>query len=69
MSARTHARDHIDVPKLGALVTFFNGISVSWWKATHNVHHATPNSVDSDPDIAHLPVFAVHEHMFRSLYN
>ncbi|EED91438.1 predicted protein [Thalassiosira pseudonana CCMP1335] len=69
MSARTHARDHIDVPKLGALVTFFNGISVAWWKATHNVHHAVPNSVDCDPDIAHLPVFALHEHMFTSLFN
>lgn len=69
MSARVHARDHIDVEKLGALVTFFNGISVAWWKATHNVHHAVPNSVDCDPDIAHLPVFAVHEHMFHSLYN
>ncbi|KAL3779870.1 hypothetical protein ACHAWO_011080 [Cyclotella atomus] len=69
MSARTHARDHIDVERLGALVTFFNGISVAWWKATHNVHHAVPNSVDCDPDIAHLPVFAVHEHMFNSLYN
>lgn len=69
MSARTHARDCIDVPRLGALVTFFNGISVAWWKATHNVHHAVPNSVDCDPDIAHLPVFAVHEHMFRNLFN
>lgn len=69
MSARTHARDGIDVPKLGALVTLFNGISVAWWKATHNVHHAVPNSVDCDPDIAHLPVFAVHERMFGSLFN
>lgn len=69
MSARTHARDSINVPYLGALVTFFNGISVAWWKATHNVHHAVPNSVDCDPDIAHLPVFALHEHMFSSLFN
>mmetsp|Transcript_3404 Transcript_3404/g.8653 ORF Transcript_3404/g.8653 Transcript_3404/m.8653 type:complete len:503 (+) Transcript_3404:152-1660(+) len=69
MSARTHARDNIDVPRLGALVTFFNGISVAWWKATHNVHHAVPNSVDCDPDIAHLPVFAVHKQMFGSLFN
>lgn len=69
MSARTHARDHIDVPKLGALVTFFNGISVAWWKATHNVHHAVPNTVDCDPDIAHLPVFAVDKLMFGSLFN
>lgn len=69
MSAKTHARDNIDVPRLGALVTFFNGISVAWWKATHNVHHAMPNSVDCDPDIAHLPVFALHSKMFESLYN
>lgn len=69
MSARTHARDNIDVPKLGALVTFFNGISVAWWKATHNVHHAVPNTVDCDPDIAHMPVFAVDKMMFGSLFN
>jgi len=69
MSARTHARDNIDVPKLAALVTFFNGISVAWWKATHNVHHAVPNTVDCDPDIAHLPVFALDERMFGSLFN
>lgn len=69
MSARTHARDNIDVPRLGALVTFFNGISVAWWKATHNVHHAVPNSVDCDPDIAHLPVFALNKLMFGSLFN
>lgn len=69
MSARTHARDNIDVNKLGALVTFFNGISVAWWKATHNVHHAVPNTMDCDPDIAHLPVFAVDKQMFGSLFN
>mmetsp|Transcript_11370 Transcript_11370/g.20940 ORF Transcript_11370/g.20940 Transcript_11370/m.20940 type:complete len:492 (-) Transcript_11370:955-2430(-) len=69
MSARTHARDNIDVRNLGALVTFFNGISVSWWNATHNVHHAVPNTVDCDPDIAHLPVFALDKKMFGSLFN
>ena len=69
MSARTHARDNIDVINLGALVTFFNGISVAWWKATHNVHHAVPNTVDCDPDIAHLPVFALHTQMFEGLFN
>lgn len=69
MSARTHARDNINVPKLGALITFFNGISIAWWKATHNVHHAVPNTVDCDPDIAHLPVFALDKRMFGSLFN
>ena len=53
-SARTHAKVGINVYYLGALVTFFNGISVAWWKATHNIHHAVPNTVDCDPDIAHV---------------
>lgn len=36
-----------------------SGISLSWWKHTHNVHHVACNSVDIDPDIQHLPVMAV----------
>jgi delta8-fatty-acid desaturase len=48
---------------------FFTGISVGWWKATHNIHHAMPNSVFDDPDIAHLPVFAVSSRLFDSLFN
>jgi fatty acid desaturase/predicted heme/steroid binding protein len=51
------------------LGNFCTGISVGWWKATHNVHHAVPNSLHSDPDIAHLPVFAVDSRMFNSIYN
>jgi fatty acid desaturase len=45
------------------------GLSVGWWKATHNVHHAVPNAIHSDPDIAHLPVLAVSERFFESLAN
>lgn len=37
------------------------GISVGWWKATHNVHHLVTNSVEYDPDIQHMPVFAVSD--------
>lgn len=40
---------------------FLTGISVGWWKATHNVHHLVTNSAEYDPDIQHLPVFAVSE--------
>lgn len=35
------------------------GISLGWWKRSHNVHHIVTNSVENDPDIQHLPVFAV----------
>lgn len=38
---------------------FSTGIGMGWWKRSHNVHHIVTNSVDYDPDIQHLPVFAV----------
>lgn len=41
------------------LANFLTGIGMSWWKRSHNVHHIVTNSVDYDPDIQHLPVFAV----------
>merc|ERR1712154_717679 len=45
---------------LGLIVgNFLSGISIGWWKRSHNVHHVVPNSCDYDPDIQHLPVFAI----------
>jgi len=32
------------------------GISLAWWKRSHNVHHVVCNSIENDPDIQHLPV-------------
>ncbi|WP_183099522.1 fatty acid desaturase family protein [Nocardioides pelophilus] len=29
-----------------------NGMSYGWWRAKHNAHHAHPNDLDSDPDVA-----------------
>lgn len=43
------------------------GVSIQWWKATHNVHHALPNTLHTDPDIAHLPVLACDEQIFASV--
>jgi delta8-fatty-acid desaturase len=37
----------------------FSGISMAWWKYSHNVHHIVCNSVEHDPDIQHLPFFAI----------
>ena len=34
------------------------GISMAWWKSTHNVHHTVCNSIEHDPDIQHLPIMA-----------
>ncbi|GFP91466.1 delta(8)-fatty-acid desaturase [Phtheirospermum japonicum] len=43
------------------------GISIAWWKWTHNAHHIACNSLDYDPDLQHLPVFAVSSKLFSSL--
>lgn len=46
-----------------------SGVSIGWWKATHNVHHLVTNSVEYDPDIQHLPVFAVGQEYFKDIYS
>eukprot|EP00123_Amoebidium_parasiticum_P008825 comp19043_c1_seq1/m.21477 comp19043_c1_seq1/g.21477 ORF comp19043_c1_seq1/g.21477 comp19043_c1_seq1/m.21477 type:complete len:480 (-) comp19043_c1_seq1:113-1552(-) len=38
---------------------FTTGLSIGWWKRNHNVHHIVTNSIDNDPDIQHLPIFAI----------
>lgn len=48
---------------------FLTGISIGWWKATHNTHHAVPNTVKHDPDIMHLPVFAITPRFFAGVYH
>ncbi|KAK4737092.1 hypothetical protein R3W88_000789 [Solanum pinnatisectum] len=44
-----------------------SGIRITWWKWTHNAHHVACNSLDYDPDLHHLPVFAVSSILFKSL--
>jgi len=34
------------------------GISIGWWKRSHNLHHVCTNSREHDPDYQHMPVFA-----------
>ncbi|GKU88013.1 hypothetical protein SLEP1_g2328 [Rubroshorea leprosula] len=43
------------------------GISIAWWKWTHNQHHIACNSLDHDPDLQHIPMFAVSSHLFNSI--
>ncbi|KAF4367191.1 hypothetical protein CsatB_011613 [Cannabis sativa] len=43
------------------------GISIAWWKWTHNAHHIACNSLDYDPDLQHIPVFAVSSKFFKSI--
>lgn len=55
--------------KLAQIVTgnCLTGISMAWWKWTHNAHHVACNSLDYDPDLQHLPVFAVSSRFFNSI--
>lgn len=55
---------------LGVMVgNFFGGISIGWWKRSHNVHHIVCNSIDHDPDIQHLPAMAVTKNIFPGFFS
>ncbi|RKN44044.1 acyl-CoA desaturase [Streptomyces hoynatensis] len=41
------------------------GLSYGWWIAKHNRHHAHPNQVDRDPDIADGPIAFTEDHARR----
>ncbi|KAL6721285.1 hypothetical protein ACLMJK_000387 [Lecanora helva] len=49
------------------IADYIGGLSLGWWKRSHNVHHVVTNSPEHDPDIEHLPFFAVSHRFFESL--
>ncbi|KAJ2378321.1 hypothetical protein IW150_000873 [Coemansia sp. RSA 2607] len=51
------------------IADLLGGLSVGWWKKNHNTHHIVTNDVDNDPDIQHLPFFAVSTRFFESRYS
>lgn len=60
---------HLDTT-IGILIAnFLGGLSVCWWKRNHNVHHIVTNSPVHDPDIQHMPFFAVSPKFFNSLFS
>ncbi|KIM93945.1 hypothetical protein OIDMADRAFT_136877 [Oidiodendron maius Zn] len=46
---------------------FCCGLSIGWWKSSHNVHHLVPNHPEHDPDIQNVPLFATSSSFFSSL--
>lgn len=53
---------------IGILIAdFIGGLSLGWWKRSHNVHHIVTNSPEHDPDIEHMPFFAISHRFFQSL--
>ncbi|KAK7552541.1 fatty acid desaturase-domain-containing protein [Phyllosticta citricarpa] len=49
------------------IADFLGGLSLGWWKRNHNVHHIVTNHAEHDPDIQHLPFFAISHRFFESL--
>ncbi|KID92987.1 fatty acid desaturase [Metarhizium guizhouense ARSEF 977] len=49
------------------IADFCCGLSMGWWKSSHNVHHLITNMPEHDPDIQNLPLFATCPSFFKSL--
>jgi len=58
---------HIDT-LIGIFVAdFLGGLSITWWKRNHNVHHIITNAPEHDPDIEHMPFFAISHRLLSNL--
>ncbi|KAF3008230.1 hypothetical protein E8E14_009839 [Neopestalotiopsis sp. 37M] len=49
------------------IADFCCGLSMGWWKSSHNVHHLITNHPEHDPDIQNVPLFAVCPEFFKSI--
>lgn len=58
---------HVDTVIGIVVADFLGGLSIGWWKRNHNVHHIVTNSPEHDPDIEHMPFFAISHRFFDSL--
>ncbi|KAI9757051.1 MAG: hypothetical protein M4579_003620 [Chaenotheca gracillima] len=53
---------------IGMIVAdYLGGLSLGWWKRSHNVHHVVTNLPEHDPDIELMPFFAISHRFFQSL--
>lgn len=51
------------------IANWIGGLSVGWWKRSHNVHHLVTNDPIHDPDIQHLPFFCVSSRLFGNIFS
>ncbi|KAJ5572908.1 hypothetical protein N7450_009892 [Penicillium hetheringtonii] len=49
------------------IADFIGGLSLGWWKRSHNVHHIVTNEPEHDPDIQHIPFFGISHRFFNSM--
>lgn len=52
--------DHFVDRMIGTVIAdFIGGLSIGWWCDNHDVHHLVTNHPEHDPDIQHMPFFAI----------
>jgi len=51
------------------IADLLGGLSIGWWVDNHNTHHLVTNHPSHDPDIQHLPFFAISPTFLSSLYS
>ncbi|KAH8913419.1 fatty acid/sphingolipid desaturase [Atractiella rhizophila] len=51
------------------IADFIGGLSIGWWCDNHNVHHLVTNHPEHDPDIQHIPFFALSTKFFNSMWS
>jgi len=55
---------------IGAFVAdFCCGLSIGWWKSSHNVHHLITNMPEHDPDLQNVPLFVTSPTYFKSIFS
>lgn len=64
----THQRS-LDWVVGSCITSFLGGLSLDWWKDSHNIHHIITNHPEHDPDIQHLPFIAISKEFFDSIYS
>ncbi|KUL89132.1 hypothetical protein ZTR_06038 [Talaromyces verruculosus] len=58
---------HVDSTIGMTIASYMGGLSLCWWKHNHNVHHIVTNAPEHDPDIQHMPFFAISHRLLTSL--
>ncbi|KAF2786539.1 fatty acid/sphingolipid desaturase [Melanomma pulvis-pyrius CBS 109.77] len=53
---------------IGAFIAdFCCGLSIGWWKSSHNVHHLITNMPEHDPDLQNIPLFSTSPTYMKSV--
>jgi len=60
---------HIDTLISMTVGNHLSGLSMGWWKRSHNIHHIITNNPAHDEGIQHLPFIAISNEFFKSLYS